>query len=100
MHLADHFRPDQAAARIRASLSSVDLPDLAEALVAARAHAAEALAGLRLPHLPARVDFVREAKKLAAANAVDPVVERACELFWNAVAEHLVQPVKAEPSLR
>jgi stearoyl-CoA desaturase (delta-9 desaturase) len=100
MHIADHFKPDQAAARIRASLSSVDLPDVAEALSAARAHATEALAGLRLPHLPARVDFVREAKKLAAANAIDAVVERACELFWNAVAEHLVQPVKAEPGLR
>ena len=99
MHIADHFKPDQAAARIRASLSSVDLPDLSEAIAAARAHAAEALAGLRLPHLPTRADFVREAKKLAAANAVDAVVERACELFWDAVAQQLVQPVKLEPSL-
>jgi stearoyl-CoA desaturase (delta-9 desaturase) len=90
MHIAAHFKPDQAAAKIRASVQPVDLSALAESLVQARDQAAEALAGLHLPHLPAQADFVREARRLAAAaNAVDAVVERARELFWNAVAEHL-----------
>ena len=92
MHIATHFKPDQAAAKIRASLQPVDLRSLTETLATARARAAEALAGLHLPHLPARADFVREARRLAAAaNTVDAVVERARELYWNAVAEHLAQ---------
>jgi stearoyl-CoA desaturase (delta-9 desaturase) len=89
-HIATHFKPDQAAAKIRASLQPVDMRNLAEMLATARARAAEALAGLHLPHLPTRTDFMREARRLAtAANAGDAVVERAHKLFWNAVAEHL-----------
>jgi len=92
VHIAAHFKPDQAAAKIRESLQPVDLRELAETLATARARAAEALAGLHLPHLPARTDFAREARRLAAAaNTVDMVVERARELFWNAVAEHMAQ---------
>jgi stearoyl-CoA desaturase (delta-9 desaturase) len=90
MHIAVHFKPDRAAAKIRASLPPVDLSTLIETLVQARAQAVEALAGLHLPHLPVRSDFAREARRLAAAaSAVDEVVERARELFWLAVAEHL-----------
>jgi stearoyl-CoA desaturase (delta-9 desaturase) len=90
MHIAAHFKPDQAAAMIRASVRPVDLSTLTETLAQAREQAAEALSGLHLPHLPARSDFVREARRLvAAADTVDTVVARARELFWNAVAEHL-----------
>jgi len=90
MHIAAHFKPDHVAAMIRASLQPVDLSALAETVAQARAQATEALAGLHLPHLPARADFAREAQQLAAAaSAVDEVVERARELFWLAVAEHL-----------
>jgi stearoyl-CoA desaturase (delta-9 desaturase) len=96
MHIAAHFKPDHVAAMIRASLHPVDLSTLAETLAQARAQAAEAVAALHLPHLPARADFVREARKLAAAaTAVDEVVERARELFWLAVAEHLARTGQA-----
>lgn len=96
MNIAAHFKPDQAAAKIRASLHPVDWSALAHSLADARSHAIEALAGLNLPHLPARTDFVREARRLAAtAHAVDAVVERARELFWHAVAEHLAATEQA-----
>jgi len=96
MDIAARFKPDQAAAKMHASLPAVDLQDLAQTLAAARARAAEALAGLHLPHLPARTDFVREAGRLAAATyAVDAVVDRARDLFWTAVAEHLAQTDQA-----
>jgi stearoyl-CoA desaturase (delta-9 desaturase) len=54
--------------------------------------ASELLAGWHLPHVPARVDFVRAAGRLAASSvAVEHVVDRARTLFLAAVGAHLVE---------
>jgi stearoyl-CoA desaturase (delta-9 desaturase) len=92
LYLTAQFKPADVAAKIRATLSPIELSSAVEALVRAPGQASELLAGLHLPHLPARVDFVRAARRLAASTvAIEHVVDRARTQFLAAVGAHLVE---------
>ena len=91
--LASRFHPKQAAQAIRTGPHAADLAHVAEALGHARERAAELLAGLHLPHIPSRAEFVREARRLLPkTSAFDEIVDRARGLYLAAVCDHLQGP--------
>ena len=90
--LAARFNPEKAAEAIRMGQHAGELK---EALLHARERAVELLGGLHLPHLPARADFVREARRqFARTKAFDEIVDRARDLYLIAVGEHLARPAE------
>lgn len=96
LYLTEQFKPAEVAAKLRATLSPSELSRAVAALVHAPHQASELLAGLHLPHLPTRTDFVRVARRLAASTvAVEHVVDRARTLFLAAVGAYLLE---VEPS--
>jgi stearoyl-CoA desaturase (delta-9 desaturase) len=96
-YLTEQFKPAEVAAKIRATLSPIELSRAVAALMHAPGQASELLAGWRLPHVPARVDFVRAARRLAASTvAVEHVVDRARTLFLTAVGAYLLEAERSK----
>jgi stearoyl-CoA desaturase (delta-9 desaturase) len=90
--LMAQFKPEEVAAKIRATLAPIELSAAVEALAHAPHQASELIATLHLPHLPTRADFIRAARRLAASTvAVEDVVDRARTLFLAAVGAHLIE---------
>jgi len=88
--LTAQFKPEEVAAKIRAALAPIELSAVVEALAHVPHQAGELIAGLHLPHLPTRADFVRAACRLTVPTvAVEHVVDRAGTLFLAAVGAHL-----------
>jgi len=97
LYLTEQFKPAEVAAKIRATLSPIELSRAVAALMHAPGQASELLAGWHLPHVPTRVDFVRAARRLAASTvAVENVVDRARTLFLAAVGAHLLEVEKSK----
>jgi stearoyl-CoA desaturase (Delta-9 desaturase) len=89
--LAAHFNSEGIALSIRSALHGPDLSALRETLMRAHHRMAEALAGLDVPHLPSREDFLAVAKAMfAKTKSLDEIVDHAYELLLASVGLRLV----------
>ncbi len=88
--LAAHFNSDRIAAAIASALHSAELSALRERLSQAQSRATEVLASLQLPHVPAREDFLRQARAMfAKTKSLDEIVDRAYELLLASIGARL-----------
>jgi stearoyl-CoA desaturase (Delta-9 desaturase) len=84
--LAASFNSERIASSIASALGSARLASLQARFAAAQTRAAEALAGVRLPHLPTREEiFARANEMFVSTPSFDTIVERAHELVLDAV---------------
>jgi stearoyl-CoA desaturase (Delta-9 desaturase) len=89
--LAESFNADLIAGRIRSALrTTTSLSALQERLAAQQLRAADALAGLHLPHLPTRSEILGRAMTMYARTpSIDDIVDRAHALLLEAVGLRL-----------
>ena len=100
--LVAHFNPERIALAIVSALHGPELSQLQEklsalqeTLVRAQHRTSEALANVHLPHLPAREEFVRQAKAMfARTRSLDEIVDRAYELLLASVGARLAAPIE------
>jgi stearoyl-CoA desaturase (Delta-9 desaturase) len=84
--LAASFNSERIASSIASALGSARLVSLQVRFAAAQIRAAEALAGVHLPHLPTREEiFARANEMFVHTPSFDAIVERAHELVLDAV---------------
>lgn len=88
--LAAHFNSDRIAAAIASALHGTELSALRDSLTRAQNRATEVLASLQLPHIPAREDFLRQARAMfAKTKSLDEIVDRAYELLLASIGARL-----------
>ncbi len=88
--LAAHFNSDRIAAAVASALHGAELSALRDSLTRAQNRAAEVLASLQLPHIPAREDFLRQASAMfAKTKSLDDIVDRAYELLLASIGARL-----------
>jgi stearoyl-CoA desaturase (delta-9 desaturase) len=89
--LAESFNADLIAGRIGSALrTTTSLTALQERLAAQQLRAADALAGLHLPHLPTRSEILGRAMTMYARTpSIDDIVDRAHALLLEAVGLRL-----------
>jgi stearoyl-CoA desaturase (Delta-9 desaturase) len=88
--LAAHFNPERIALAVRSAVQGPELFAIQDALIRAHHRTSEALAGLHLPHIPTREEFLREAKaKFARTRSLEEIVDRAYDLLLAAVGTRL-----------
>jgi stearoyl-CoA desaturase (delta-9 desaturase) len=88
--LAAHFNSEGIAGAIASALHGAELSAVRETLARAQNRATEVLASLHLPHIPAREDFLRQAKAMfAKTRSLDEIVDRAYELLLASVGMRL-----------
>src|SRR5581483_8978164 len=88
--LAAHFNSDRIAAAIASALHGAELSALRDRLSHAQTRATEVLASLQLPHVPAREDFLRQARAMfAKTRSLDEIVDRAYELLLASIGARL-----------
>jgi stearoyl-CoA desaturase (delta-9 desaturase) len=91
--LAAHFNPERIAQSVTATLHGAQLSALQESLVRAHDRTAEVLAGLHLPHLPTREEFLAQARAMfARTRSLDDIVDRAHELLLESLGRYLAAP--------
>jgi stearoyl-CoA desaturase (delta-9 desaturase) len=84
--LAASFNSERIASSIASALGSARLVSLQARFAAAQTRAAEALAGVHVPHLPTRDEiFARANEMFVRTPSFDAIVERAHELVLDAV---------------
>jgi stearoyl-CoA desaturase (delta-9 desaturase) len=88
--LAARFNSERIALAIGATLHAAELSALRERLADAHHRATEILAGLHLPHLPTREEFLAEARAMFAKTpSLDDIVDRAYELLLASIGTRL-----------
>lgn len=88
--LAAHFNSERIAAAIAVALHGPELSALQEKLERAQHRATEVLAGVHLPQIPTREEFVAKAKAMFAKTpSLDDIVDRAYELLLASVGTRL-----------
>jgi stearoyl-CoA desaturase (Delta-9 desaturase) len=88
--LAGHFNSARIALAVASALEGSQLSALQGTLVAAQHRAAEVLAGLHLPHLPSRAEFLAQATAMFAKTpSIDDIVDHAYQLVLDAVGAEL-----------
>jgi stearoyl-CoA desaturase (delta-9 desaturase) len=93
--LAARFNSERIAAAIAAALHTPELSALQETLTRAHHRTSEMLKTLHVPHIPAREEFLREAKAMfARTSSLDEIVDRAHELLLASVGARLTAPIK------
>jgi stearoyl-CoA desaturase (delta-9 desaturase) len=91
--LVAHFNPERIALAISSTLHTPELSALQETLIRASHRTSEVLAGLHLPHIPSREEFLREAKAMfARTRSLEEIADRAHELLLAAVGSRLTAP--------
>jgi stearoyl-CoA desaturase (delta-9 desaturase) len=96
--LAAHFNPERIALAVASTLHAKDLLALRETLIRAHHRASDILAGLELPQLPSRDEFLAEAKAMfARTRSLDEIVDRAYELLLACVGARLADAIE-QPS--
>jgi stearoyl-CoA desaturase (delta-9 desaturase) len=91
--LVAHFNPERIALAISSTLHTPELSALQETLIRASNRTSEVLAGLHLPHIPSREEFLREAKAMfARTRSLEEIADRAHELLLAAVGSRLTAP--------
>jgi stearoyl-CoA desaturase (Delta-9 desaturase) len=91
--LVAHFNPERIALAITSTLHTPELSALQETLVRASHRTTEVLAGLHLPHIPSREEFLLQAKAMfARTKSLEEIVDRAHELLLAAVGSRLSAP--------
>lgn len=94
--LAARFNSERIAAAIAAALHTPELSALQDTLTRAHHRTSEMLKTLHVPHVPAREEFVREAKAMfARTSSLDEIVDRAYELLLASVGARLIAPIKS-----
>lgn len=70
-----------------------DSERIAQLIARTRDHAMETMAGLHMPHIPTRAEFLARAKEMFANTAsLDMIVDRGRELLLASVSRHLAVP--------
>jgi stearoyl-CoA desaturase (delta-9 desaturase) len=70
-----------------------DSAHIAQAIARAHGQAMETMAGLHMPHIPTRAEFVARAREMFANTAsLDMIVDRGRELLLASVSRHLAAP--------
>jgi stearoyl-CoA desaturase (delta-9 desaturase) len=94
--LAAHFNSERIALAIASALQGPELSALRETLGRAHQRTTEVLKALPLPHMPAREEFLREAKAMfARTKSLDEIVDRAYELLLASVGTRLAAPIES-----
>ena len=95
--LAAHFNSEGIAAAIASALHGAELSALREKLARAQSRATEVLASLHLPHIPAREEFLCQARAMfARTRSLDEIVDRAYELLLASVGSRLAAPAEGQ----
>jgi stearoyl-CoA desaturase (delta-9 desaturase) len=95
--LAAHFNSEGLAAAIASALHGAELSALREKLARAQSRATEVLASLHLPHIPAREEFLCQARAMfARTRSLDEIVDRAYELLLASVGSRLAAPAEGQ----
>jgi stearoyl-CoA desaturase (delta-9 desaturase) len=93
--LAARFNSEHVALAIAAALRGPELSALQDMLARAHQRTTEVLMTLRLPHIPTREEFLREARSMfARTKSLDAIVDRAHELLLISVGARLAAPIK------
>ncbi|MBV9221605.1 MAG: acyl-CoA desaturase [Methylobacteriaceae bacterium] len=88
--LAAYFNSERIALAITSALRGPELSALQDMLSRARHHTSEVLAGLHLPQLPSRDEFLRQAMAMfARTRSLDEIVDRAYELLLASIGAQL-----------
>jgi stearoyl-CoA desaturase (delta-9 desaturase) len=88
--LAAHFNSERIAAAIASALHAAELSAVKDTLARAQNRASEVIASLHLPHIPAREEFLHQARAMfAKTRSLDEIVDRAHELLLVSVGMRL-----------
>jgi stearoyl-CoA desaturase (delta-9 desaturase) len=89
--LADRFSAERVAIAITSALQDPELSALKHLLSCAHVRASDALAAMRVPHLPSREEILHEARIMFRRTpSLEEIVDRAYELFIASVGSRLV----------
>lgn len=88
--LAASFNSERIAASVAGTLERHSLSSLQQRLKNVQHHAAETLAGCRVPHLPTRAEISAKARAMFVRTvSIDEIVDRAYDLVLDAVGARL-----------
>ena len=92
-YLVARFDAEKIAIDLKSSLPNADLATFCEKIASAHSGASDALAGIHLPLLPTREEFLNYARaKLASSSSLEDIADRGYELLLHCVGAHLASP--------